>query len=89
MPWIRRGYYNSKNTAVYSSIYFVVYALVIAVLFLSGHRIRVEYETNNEEKRKNNLNLHLSKSLHHIVDPCIMDQPSFGAIIFSKFCSIQ
>ena len=33
---------------------------------------------------KNNLNLHLSKSLHCILDSCIMDQPSFWTIIFSK-----
>ena len=61
-------------------------ALVLSLfLFWSGLCIRVGYETNNEVKRKNELNLHLSKSLHSILDSCIMGQPSLGAIVFSKF----
>ena len=60
----------------------VLYSLVVVVvLFWSGHRICVGYETNDEGK---NLNLYLSKSPHCILDSCIMNQPSLWTIIFNK-----
>ena len=37
------------------------------------------------KKEKNNLNLHLSKSLHHTLDSCISDHPGLWTIILFKF----
>ena len=62
----------------------IVVAVAVFVLFLSGLRPREGYETNDEEKRKNNLNLHLSKSLHHNLDSYISDHPGLRTIIFLK-----
>ena len=56
-------------------------------LFCSGHRIRVgsDMKSDDEEKRKNNLNLHLQKSPHCILDSCITDKLPLWTIIFKKF----
>ena len=49
-------------TVVVFSVYnlFSIIFTVVSVLFVSGLHLCVGYETNDKEKRKNNLNLHLS-----------------------------
>ena len=71
-------------TLPYKSLFQMNSCYWCCFLFWSGHRMRVGYETNDKEKRKNNLNLHLSKSPHHILDSCISDHFALWTIIFLK-----
>ena len=81
LPIITGPVFNANNAVADA----VICCLLLFCLFWSGLHVRVGYETKDMEKRRNGLNLHLSKSLHCILDSCIIDQLSFGVIIFIKF----
>ena len=82
---LHHHHHHGRITTIIILVLILVYSccfLFCSVLFWSGLQMREGYETNDEGKK--NLNLHLSKSPHHILDSCISDQPHLWTIIFSK-----